>query len=694
LNPKQFESVLKGKLAPDQIQLVYHLLLDSLKEILSRESDFVFDLEYFGEFTKKNGKLIYRSYDTVHINDIYLKHEMKEKQAKRANYFKGLKKKKHKDISSMVFKLVNLPTLFEEESEYLQTQQSKKKQKTRGRIRRSKTQILKPIKQRQHKSPGNARLLGTRGCLRSRKLAPLKYFKNNFAKDNTVFKKTFEKLENESEVKVIEEFSRTLAKPAGVLGECLSVSGRIGSNYTPLSRYLHVDLEKKQIRYYKLEETCKENKENASLEPLLKQLDINITNNCGLNMDLFPSRKEIDIFHSLQLKNKNLMQQKVVSEIKDEDTMIILEENDRNKLEILRLKTKNHQEMLKKYREIVSTEIPQKVVFPISNQFLEDIFTRVEINLKSANRKYLEAEVDKLVAEIKKDYYWNIKKAILDYILKDRKQQNRLGIKLIDFSNIREWGEKDLDCVIQSEDAKAVEKLGGHPQLRNSVLIKSEVKNMIHSRFSIINDGKMRKSTFSMLNKKNQIGSPGYGVLVNNKSFMNSNGEMRKSGFRKLSKNKISIANNVYSSSNDKNQISKEKISKSRSRKSITKSTKTISKQEIPRENFRSRVDKLQKKLVLFNPAMKEIKTIRAYFKYSFDLRDKIIINKAFDIEYKSIDDLIKTPKESLSQDWGDFINENLDRLEKFKSIVIPSWMQEISNVYQKSILGEFECLC
>lgn len=668
--------------------MVYELLIDAVKQVLRREHDFILDLEFFGEFAKRNGKLLFRSSDTVHIDDVYLRHEVRTKQAKRASFFKGLKRKKHQEISSMVFKLVNLPTLFEEEAEYYRAKELKSPRKARAKMKRSKTQVLRPIHPRNLKSPPPGRLLGSRGCLRSRKLAPLRFFKNNFTKRGSAAQQDLTKLTHESEVKVIEEFSRTLARPAGVVGECLSVSGRIASNYTPLSRYLHVDFEKKNIRFFKLEddhENQDPNQNKDSLEPYLKELKINITSNCGLDMDLFPTREEIDMFHRLQLKNQQLVRQKVTDQAPGEDTMIMLEEHDRNKLEILRLKAKNHREMLEKYRALVSSEIPQKVVFPISNQFLEDIFARVEINLKSANKKYFELEVDRLVAEIKRDYYWNIKKAVLDYVLKDRKQQRRLGIKLIDFSDLREWGEKDADCVVRNED-KRVEKLADPSQMRHSVLIKSEVKNVLKSRFSIINDGKMRKSTFSMLNRKNQ--GFDFQNMMRHQNSSQSN-QVRLSNFRRPSKyNKDSTGAlpNMNISSPKHKQKSKAKASESRSLRSDTRALEST---PVFRENFQTKIQKLDRKLLLFKPAMKEIKTIRAYFKYSFDLRDQIIQKKDFDMDYKSIDQLLCLPEERLTLDWAHFVSNNLDRLEKFKTIVIPSWMQEITNVYQKSILGK-----
>jgi hypothetical protein len=589
----------------------------------------------------------------------------------------------------MVFKLVNIQTLLEDEIEYTRTKDFEASIKNRIKLRKSKTQMflsrnVKPVKK---KSDG--RLLGTKGCLRSRKLKPMKFFKNSLCMANVGQQKNITDIIKKTEIKVLEDFSRTLAKPAGVLGECLSVSGRIASNYTPLSRYLHVDFEKKQIRYFKLDdnEDNKENKLNIEVAYNFNKIDLNIINNCGLNCNLYPTREEVDELHKLQIKNKELLKNKNVKSVKDDSNMIFLNEYERNKLDILKMKSLNHKNMLKKYRDIIRSKISQKVIFPISNQFLEDIFTRVEINLKKVDEKHIESEVNKLVEEIKNDYNWSIKKAILDYILKDKKQQLRLGIQLINFGNLREWGEKDVYCAANLNERKKIEQLSQMSNVRKSVLVHSEVKDVLKNRFSIINDGKMRKSTFSMLNRKNQSRNSQDNFPLNNPSSSRVSNGFRQSGFNNLKK-AFEKNDQNFRINYPKEKKNKAESSQSKSTKSVFKSSKMKVFNAVNRENFRGKIDKLNKKLIIFRPSMKEIKTIRTYFKYNFDIRDKIISNPKFNLNYTHINALLVVPDEGFALSWDEFIKTNLTRLNDFKTFVIPSWMQEISNVYQNSVLG------
>lgn len=680
LNPKQFEKVLHEKTNFKEISVVFDCLFENIRSAVLRPEDFCFDLEFFGLFTRKKGKLVFKPYERVEPGDLFLRNQLREKNVRRQKYFRKLAKTKNREIEGLVLRLVNLPTLFEEESEILRAKQFRAKTRAPGRslvkLRRSKTQMLEPMRVAPKRA--QALLLGSRGCLRSRKLKPIKFFEGIQRKRVEVAKENALEFSRKARVRVIEDFSRTLAKPAGVLGECLSVSGRIASNYTPLSRYLHVDFEKKQILYYNLDPN-EQHKENPGEDD---EAEDRASKNWR-KQRAFPTRKEIDEFHRLKLKNKRLIEEKMPAPVKEENDMVFLSQSERKQMESYERKTKNHREMLKKYRSLVDSSISQKVIFPISDRFLEDIFTRVEINLKRVDEQHIEAEVDSLVAEIKGDYNWSVKKAILDYILKDRQQQRRLGIELIDFGNLREWGEKDVFCSANFEEKKRIEHLTRPHNVRRSVLVKSEVKDVLKNRFSIINDGKMRKSTFSMLNRKNQRDSRELFAMHTQGS--NGFGVSRKSAFNRLG-SKFSDNDGGVKLTSPKHLGSRE--SNLKARKGGPKESKLTVVKAVTRENFRGKITKLGRKLGLFSPAMKEIKTIRAYFKYSFDIRDKIVTDPKFALDYRHIEDLLTVPKERFSQDWGDFIGANLARLEAFSSHVVPTWMQEISNVYQNSILG------
>jgi len=63
------------------------------------------------------------------------------------------------------------------------------------------------------------------------------------------------------------------------------------------------------------------------------------------------------------------------------------------------------------------------------------------------------------MAEVNKEYYKAYKKAVLDYILKDRDEMTRVGISIV-FKPVKDWGQatiiasKILNTNINMDDAK------------------------------------------------------------------------------------------------------------------------------------------------------------------------------------------------------------------------------------------------
>jgi hypothetical protein len=62
---------------------------------------------------------------------------------------------------------------------------------------------------------------------------------------------------------VIDVFARTIAAPISHTKFSFSVGGRIGSNYTPTTKYLHLEYDSKVIKYIK----PKESKIQLTAEP-------------------------------------------------------------------------------------------------------------------------------------------------------------------------------------------------------------------------------------------------------------------------------------------------------------------------------------------------------------------------------------------------------------------------------------------
>lgn len=81
-----------------------------------------------------------------------------------------------------------------------------------------------------------------------------------------------------------------------------------------------------------------------------------------------------------------------------------------------------------RYQKLVNDSIAESMLFPLSNQVIERIKMRV-------NKQKLIEQHDKLVTNfqisIKQHYTWSIKKSILDYVLKDEIEQERLGVKIV-----------------------------------------------------------------------------------------------------------------------------------------------------------------------------------------------------------------------------------------------------------------------
>jgi hypothetical protein len=685
VNPKLFERVLKEKMTSTEIQNIFEHLISSIKLVLTRQDDWTLHLDFFGRFEHKQNTTIFFSSSQVYIPKTKepKPRTLIEKSTSRSKAMKTLRKRKNKQIEGMIFKLVNLPSLLEEEQDYMTRKKYSKSKRIRQKSFARKPSMIDPSNlQNSTLRSHRTMILGRKGCLRSKRLKPLKLLKAKVGMNQEEINQNMLRIKKQEENRVVEEFSRTLARPAGIQGECLSVSGRIASNYTPLSRYLFIDYEKKRIMYLKLKDSQeKENKVKNNLNSFFMMRPKNVVIK---NDDfMYPTKEEIDEFHSLKLKcnlaKNNLNLQNITSTTEN----LIIDEHDKTRLAKLKKKIDNHFQMLKNYRTLISTGIPEKVIFPLSEKFLEDIFNRVNIDFRNAKLNVIETQVDLLVKEIKEDYQWNVKKAILDYILKDKKQRKRLKIGINNFETIREWGERDKQCVLMQKDPMEVRQISEDKNQRNSLLMKSEAKEVLNARFSILSDGKMRKSTFSMLNKKNQeIDLSQHAILGKKKKsqfipYEKPQFQEQKQSVHKLSKpnNRISVKFNsmktYLNSFNAKNNIDKKVVAL------------------VHRENFKTKVEELGKKLTLFNKPMEEIQTIRNYFKYTFDRRDKIIKNNEFQLEYRHVKDLIEIPSKSYVMDWESFVDGNLSRIRSFRTHVIQKWMEEISNVYQTFVLGK-----
>ncbi|CAF0857841.1 unnamed protein product [Brachionus calyciflorus] len=82
-----------------------------------------------------------------------------------------------------------------------------------------------------------------------------------------------------------------------------------------------------------------------------------------------------------------------------------------------------------RYNSLLMNSINESMIYPLTNELLTKIKQRVN-NFALINN--LRDMVEKYEKDIGEQYTWAIKKSILDYIVKDKSEQERLGIKMIE----------------------------------------------------------------------------------------------------------------------------------------------------------------------------------------------------------------------------------------------------------------------
>ena len=598
-----------------EVLLIYDVLLTAAEKIFRRSDDWSLELKYMGQLLKRNEEVLFRS--EISIQDTKIK-QMKRKEQQRLE---------------QVLRLVNLPSLVH----------PVEKRSGKGGDLKGKRKKENELRFRE---PGNRRtlMLGQRRCLGQWRLKPLGRGAPSLEQVKRRFVEGEDQLTVNLDRQIVEEFSRTLARPAGVRGECLSVSGRIASNYTPLSRYLHVDFEKKKVIFLELEDPNRKRPWK------------------GLAKSEFPKKQEIDEFYVL--KKEQLSSDELHSQM--------VPESQNNRLAVLTLKVENYRKAVKKYKQLGVKGIPQKALFPLSERFLQELFERVDLGVLELERQEVESNVRRLVGEIRKDYSWSVRKAIMDYVLKDQKQRARLGLHFFGFDHIREWGEPVSNSgPTEKKDASMLHSIQSSVFQRESRYSydgkAKEVRALINSRFSILNDTHFRKSSFSMFN--------GVRTSVNQARSSKLNSNARRTAFGGVKEmDKVSSNDSVK----DHARLAWQESGADHKVVAL-----------VNRENFKSKVHSLGIQLTALEEPVREIQYIRNYFKYDFDREDKLVDHLSETLSYRHIRDLVQTPHEIQSSSWQEFMETNLSRLKTFKTHIIHKWMEEVANVYQTSVLGK-----
>jgi hypothetical protein len=72
-----------------------------------------------------------------------------------------------------------------------------------------------------------------------------------------------------------------------------------------------------------------------------------------------------------------------------------------------------------RYREYIDKEIPNEYIAPYSNLWANDILDLIPSKLPNVDKIIMDSMLNDMLLEIQHDYFESMRKAILDYVLKD-----------------------------------------------------------------------------------------------------------------------------------------------------------------------------------------------------------------------------------------------------------------------------------
>ena len=181
---------------------------------------------------------------------------------------------------------------------------------------------------------------------------------------------------------MIDPFSRTLAAPVSSQRHYLSVSHKIGTNYTPSGKGFYIDIETRVVRYKDVNET-------------------------GTKLDIV---REGEV--------------EPADEAEEYEATQDPENADFERIEARKVS-------YERYRQYVENEIPVDVIAPIRQYWLTHIIELIPGDLHAVEKDRIEHLIDSMLNEINKDYFDSVRKSILDYMLKNEDEMRRLGIQQV-----------------------------------------------------------------------------------------------------------------------------------------------------------------------------------------------------------------------------------------------------------------------
>lgn len=203
---------------------------------------------------------------------------------------------------------------------------------------------------------------------------------------------------------ILDRFSRTFAAPIGSQYNSFSVSARIALFYTPTAKYLHMDHSTKEVTYLKIQEN-----------------------------------------QTKLTANKELLQEVATEE---EEILFVIAPEAFPELEP---KVKGRRTCYERYKQYIHYEIPRDAVAPMKKKWIDHMMKQVPTEYHGIEQNHHFAIQDKVLIEINADYLLAVKKAILDYILKDEGESMKVGILEI-FNKVVDYGEEKYKGVIASQN--------------------------------------------------------------------------------------------------------------------------------------------------------------------------------------------------------------------------------------------------
>jgi len=93
-----------------------------------------------------------------------------------------------------------------------------------------------------------------------------------------------------------------------------------------------------------------------------------------------------------------------------------------------------------RYRLYVEQEISREYVAPMRQYWINDILDLIPGEFPDLTKEKIEMLIDNMLAEVGEYYYNAMRKAILDYVLKNEEDKIRLGIMEV-YRPVKDYGE-------------------------------------------------------------------------------------------------------------------------------------------------------------------------------------------------------------------------------------------------------------